>query len=1306
MKKVFLSILLLSALGAQVVWADVTASYYSSLNGLKDDALREALTELLYTKHTQFVSYNWDFPYDYDSDGNMLDIYSSCGYNNHNTYPSSYKCCCDAVNREHVVCQSNFGGSSNNGKVPQYSDRHHLYPVDGRANGHRSDLPFGECSGGAHGTCNSSSTILPDEGTSTCSNHEYGKSGSSTFSVALPSGGGSVYEVGDEYKGDIARAILYMVVRYADKAHCRLPDGAKNSTTNLLTANDYPVTAWANTTKDKVGQMFSSSLITNHGLSDYGMALLLKWHRQDPVSQKEIDRNTGVEEVQGNRNPFVDYPYLVEYLWGGKTNTAFSTGDVVGSFEDDFVAGVSDGSKVTVTTPTIVRPTEAIDLGSTSIGVALAQSVIIQGANLTGGLTLGVTGTDASSFTLSQTSMTQSVATNGKAITITYLPTAAGDHSATLRISGGGLSAAHEVALSGSCCEQYAVTLSRNGESEVVYSCGEYTLPSVEADACSGWTFKGWTDSSEVDGTTAPTFVTKVSEAKTVYAVYGQTEGTGGSNTEYTLFSGTLSEGDYLIYYNGKAMKAKVASNRLQYNEVTPTDDVITTSEDSIIWHIAPSGDYWTLYNERVEKYAAGTGAASRAQLLADGTDDKSLWRISGSSTYEFINKQNEANSVKDTLRNNGTYGFACYSNKTGGALSLYQRGTAITTYKTVPCPAYRITLADEDGFATGGQYKVSATSAQAGTTITLEYEVEDGYTFDGWSVTKADDASTEVSVTSDAFVMPAYDVQVQAVFTLIPTYTATWMANGSVHSSQSGLYAGETPTMPGDAESCSPTRLFMGWTSDGSFSKSDEAPNDLFTASAPTISNADVTFYAVYADKEISEGAGTSYVKVTSDEDITDGQYLIVYETGSVAFNGGLETLDVVSNTIEVTISDNTIAANETTNAASFTINTTDHTIQSQSGYYIGKSNKYENGLQTSQTDKYVNTLSISEGNFVCQGAAQENDIYVYLRYNSASNQLRFRYYKNASQQAIQLYKRNSASTTTYSGYSLYCSEATYEVTFKVKGVTHATRSGHAGGTIEAVSTPEAVGGYTFLGWSTQQYSATNTTLPTIDYTGKIPDANTTYHAVFTNEASVLTSDYERITESSSLTTGNYVIAGYNTAYYALSTVIKATYYRDGIVVTPNEDIISKPGDSIIWQIVVDGEQVSIHNADSGYLYIVQSGSYYNIKIGDNTSTNKFTYSVTNGNWLFTSVSYSTRVLEYYASSGRWTFYSSADAPVYLYKQKAESAIYTTSPSDTATGVESHEPSEISIEKVLINNQLLILRGENVYTIQGIQIQ
>ena len=145
------------------------------------------------------------------------------------------------------------------------------------------------------------------------------------------------------------------------------------------------------------------------------------------------------------------------------------------------------------------------------------------------------------------------------------------------------------------------------------------------------------------------------------------------SATPYSLYSGDLSEGDYVIVYDGVAMKATVSSDRLGYDNVTVTDNKIYDPSEDLVWHIAQSGDYWTIYNASVEKYAASTGAKNKAQLLGDGTDDKSLWTVTGESTYEFVNKQNTTNGVNANLRYNSGYGFACYAATTGGALSLYK---------------------------------------------------------------------------------------------------------------------------------------------------------------------------------------------------------------------------------------------------------------------------------------------------------------------------------------------------------------------------------------------------------------------------------------------------------------------------------------------------------------------------------------------------------------------------------------------------------------------------------------------------------
>lgn len=154
----------------------------------------------------------------------------------------------------------------------------------------------------------------------------------------------------------------------------------------------------------------------------------------------------------------------------------------------------------------------------------------------------------------------------------------------------------------------------------------------------------------------------------------------------FVLHEGELVEGDYLIVYNGNAMKAEVASGRLAYAEVTVSENTIDNSDASIVWHLSPSGDYWTILNEKINKYAASTGAKNKAQLLDSGADDKSLWTVTktkDAAKFEFVNRANTTAKVNANLRNNGAYGFACYAAATGGPLSLYRLGGPVDN--TVP---------------------------------------------------------------------------------------------------------------------------------------------------------------------------------------------------------------------------------------------------------------------------------------------------------------------------------------------------------------------------------------------------------------------------------------------------------------------------------------------------------------------------------------------------------------------------------------------------------------------------------------------
>ncbi len=258
---------LLIPLGAQP-----KSGHYSEIDGKSGSSLFQAVSA---AANKGYHSLGYDGLYDaYKKtdmlDGRIWDMYSTCGFSTSNKC-GSYKNECDCYNREHSIPKSWWGGSTSR----QGCDIFHVIPTDGKVNGMRSNYPFGEV------------------GSATYTSKNGSKVGSNTFSGYS----GKVFEPIDEYKGDLARGVL----------------GA--------------MTKWkGNWTEGNGGSTFNGSYTesSNFGLKTYAVNLFLKWHRQDPVSQKELDRNNGIEQTQGNRNPFIDYPELVEYIWGNKKGQSVS----------------------------------------------------------------------------------------------------------------------------------------------------------------------------------------------------------------------------------------------------------------------------------------------------------------------------------------------------------------------------------------------------------------------------------------------------------------------------------------------------------------------------------------------------------------------------------------------------------------------------------------------------------------------------------------------------------------------------------------------------------------------------------------------------------------------------------------------------------------------------------------------------------------------------------------------------------------------------------------------------------------------
>lgn len=286
--------------------------------------------------------------------------------------------------------------------------------------------------------------------------------------------------------------------------------------------------------------------------------------------------------------------------------------------------------------------------------------------------------------------------------------------------------------------------------------------------------------------------------------------------------------------------------------------------------------------------------------------------------------------------------------------------------------------------------------SAMEGTTVAISATPEMGYMVDAYSVFKTGSPNTTVMVSSNGtFTMPDYDVTVSATFVVNNTYYSIALgtvSHGSIGASSTSAKSGTSITLTADPDNGFSLYAWYVYKT-GDMNTTVSVSGNSFVMPA-----FDVTVMASFVQGTVSGG---DYVKVTSSLNDWSGEYLIVYENGSKAFNGGLTTLDANNNTISVIINENSIISNSTTDAARFTIAPMlgGYSIQSASGKYIGYSGN-SNGLTASAT-ALQNTISLNNGNIIVRGTGAST-----LQYNNSAN--RFRYY-GTTQQPIQLYKKTS---------------------------------------------------------------------------------------------------------------------------------------------------------------------------------------------------------------------------------------------------------------------------------------------------------
>lgn len=267
---------------------------YQAADGKSGAALKTALHDII-----KISTAGWSYDglkeayktTDTRADGYLRDWYSNAtSYTPGSDCAGSYKVEGDGYNREHLVPQSWFGKAS-----PMKSDIWHVVPSDAKINGERGDKPLGEV-GSSY----------------TQSTNGYSKWGMARSGLGYT---GQVFEPNDEVKGDIARAYFYMVTCYQDK----ISSWNATNATYVFDGNTYP------------------------GLTDWCLTMMMRWSALDPVDDIEIARNNVIAAKQ-NRNPFIDYPGLEEYIWGEWQDVEFSY--------DNYVSPYGGETPTTVSTPT------------------------------------------------------------------------------------------------------------------------------------------------------------------------------------------------------------------------------------------------------------------------------------------------------------------------------------------------------------------------------------------------------------------------------------------------------------------------------------------------------------------------------------------------------------------------------------------------------------------------------------------------------------------------------------------------------------------------------------------------------------------------------------------------------------------------------------------------------------------------------------------------------------------------------------------------------------------------------------------
>ena len=257
------------------------AEYYVAANNKSGATLKTVLYGIIGNPKVKSYDALWTYYYQTDraSDNSVIDRYC-----NTKRYfgQSASSSAVSGMNKEHGIAQSWWGGGTRiDGKIG--CDIMHVMPSDTEANSRKSNYGMGIVS--TQSWTNGSIKVGK------------GKAGSN--------GTIQLWEPADEWKGDFARIYFYIVTCYENK------DLTQAEGSKTMLSGTYPK------------------------LQDWAVELYMKWSREDPVSAIERQRNDSVQKVQSNRNPYVDFPGLEQYVWGSLKNTGVNVSNYVNPYEGD-----------------------------------------------------------------------------------------------------------------------------------------------------------------------------------------------------------------------------------------------------------------------------------------------------------------------------------------------------------------------------------------------------------------------------------------------------------------------------------------------------------------------------------------------------------------------------------------------------------------------------------------------------------------------------------------------------------------------------------------------------------------------------------------------------------------------------------------------------------------------------------------------------------------------------------------------------------------------------------------------------------